>query len=527
MSNLNDKFKLKPIANILTMFAIFTGVSAFAAEEADIQKAIDHAKTHEKDGAVKASGFGLVSADGESSINLTGMVHFDAHVIRSGLPHMTDKDSASVADAFEFRRVRLGVNGTVYKEVDYEVIVNATGSDTNILDTGYLNFSAVKQAQVRVGRFRQPYSLEAMTKDNAIDFMERSYGDQLGPNKLLGVGVFGEPRKGFTYGLALAQAGFNEITNTDNIGGLGTGRATVNFGELNNLNGQVIHFGASTNRGKYESTPATSTDSGNAASGTTRATLLTYRTEDRGLANAYRVQIGGDSVTAAYGALANNAAEIEKTLNNLEFAYASGPFKFQAEASNLILNAYALNCVTSGATICASTKTANLQVTSDTKYAEFVYNLTGERWSDGYKSGAFSFLKPNSNFKLGQGGTGAWQIGVRVSEYKSSLPGSNTGCKDTTNWQNGTLCIVDGGNGTSRAENSEAARTVTYGLNWLLNPSTAIKFNYAMTKFDRPVSILSSTSNNTGAPGSAASTVSSAVTTTTENIFSVRAQINF
>ena len=499
----NDKYLLKPVMAALAVAAALASMSSHAANEADVQKAIDYAKQHEKDGAVKASGFGMVSADGESSINLTGMVHFDAHIIRSGLPRITDKDSASVADAFEFRRVRLGVNGTVFKDVDYEVIVNATGTDTNILDTGYLNFSAVKEAQVRVGRFRQPYSLEAMTKDNAIDFMERSYGDQLGPNKMLGVGVFGEPRKGVTYGLSMAQAGFNEITNTDNIGGLGTGRATVNFGELNKLDGQVIHFGASTNRGKFESTPVTSTDSSKAASADTRATLLTYRTEDRGLANAYRVQIGGDAVTAAYGALANNAVQIEKTLNDLEFAYATGAFKFQAEASSLILNADALNCATLAgppAVNCNTITTANLRVTSDTKYAEFVYNLTGERWSDGYKSGAFSFLKPNSNFHWGEGGTGAWQIGVRVSEYKSSLPGTGS-------------AITDGGNNKSRAENSESARTITYGVNWLLNPSTAVKFNYAATKFDRPVYILS--------------TSPSTATTDTENVFSVRAQINF
>ena len=503
-----DKFHLHPLVVAMAVATTLTSLSSFAADEADIQKAIDYVKKHEKDGVVKPNGLGLSSADGENSINLTGMVHFDAHVIRSGLPRITDKDSASAADAFEFRRVRLGVNGTVFKDVDYEVIVNATGTDTNILDTGYLNFSAVKEAQVRVGRFRQPYSLEAMTKDNAIDFMERSYGDQLGPNKMLGVGLFGEPRKGLTYGLAVAQAGFNEITNTDNIGGFGTGRATLNFGELNNLDGQVIHLGASANRGKYESTPATSTDTGNSLialdtagavkQSTSRATLLTYRTEDRGLANAYRVQLGGDFVGAGYGVLANNAAQVEKTLNDLEFAYATGPFKFQAEVSSLILNANVLNYVTIGTATGA--KNASLQVTSDTKYAEFVYNLTGERWSDGYKGGAFSFLKPNSNFHWGEGGTGAWQIGVRVSEYKASVPGTGS-------------AITDGGNNKSRAENSESARTITYGLNWLLNPSTAVKFNYAATKFDRPVYILST------APASA--------TTNTENVFSVRAQINF
>ena len=483
----NDKYLLKPVMAALAVAAALASMSSHAANEADVQKAIDYAKQHEKDGAVKASGFGMVSADGESSINLTGMVHFDAHIIRSGLPRITDKDSASVADAFEFRRVRLGVNGTVFKDVDYEVIVNATGTDTNILDTGYLNFSAVKEAQVRVGRFRQPYSLEAMTKDNAIDFMERSYGDQLGPNKMLGVGVFGEPRKGVTYGLSMAQAGFNEITNTDNIGGLGTGRATVNFGELNKLDGQVIHLGASTHRGKYEVVPTTSMDTAAGASTTTRATLLTYRTESRGLANAYRAQIGGETLgTAAYGGAANDAASVNKTLNNLELAYAHGAFKFQTELAHQNLDATA-------ATTVNLSSYNSVNVTTSTIYHELIYNLTGERWSDNYRGGSFGFVKPKANFKLGEGGTGAWQLALRVSSYKSSF--------------------ISTGDTNSRQENSAGASTITYGVNWLLNPSTAVKFNYAATKFDRPVYILS--------------TSPSTATTDTENVFSVRAQINF
>jgi len=49
-------------------------------------------------------------------------------------------------------------------------------------------------------------------------------------------------------------------------------------------------------------------------------------------------------------------------------------------------------------------------------------------------------------------------------------------------------------------------------VNWLLNPNTAIKINYAVTKFDRDVGILSSTNTTTSG---------------TENAFSIRAQINF
>ncbi len=466
---------------------------AFAADEADIQRAIDYVKQHEKDGSVKPNGMGLVSADGESSINLTGMVHFDAHAFNSNLPKTTDKDSASTADQFELRRVLLGVNGTMFKDIDYELIVNATGTDTNILDTGFLNFSANKDAQIRVGRFRQPYSLEAMTKDASIDFLERSYGDQNGPNKLLGAMVWGEPRKGFTYGAAIAQAGFNEITNSNNIGALGTGRVTLNFGELNNLDGQVVHFGLSTNGGKYQITPTTSLDTGTTADPISRATLLTYRTESRGLSNAYRVQLTGETIGTGYtyGSAANDAADVKKQLNDLEFAYANGPFKYQAELAKLTLNGSSLTATN-------ATTYYTLDIESTTVYQEFVYNLTGEKWSDAYKAGAFTGIKPLSNYQFGKGGTGAWQLALRYSSYAGNYVGASGTNKS----------ITSGG----RASNSEGANTITYGVNWLLNPNTAVKLNYAVTKFDRDVGILSST-----ATGKAS----------TENAFSIRTQINF
>ena len=490
---------------------------ALGVQAKEVQQAVENTKKDEKNGSVKSNGLGLVSADGDSSVNITGMVHFDSHQFNTGLPNLTDKDSASVADQFEFRRVRLGVNGSIAKNIDYEVIINATGTDTNILDTGFITLNSSPHAQWQFGRFRQPYSLESMTKDGSIDFMERSYGDQLGPNKLLGAGVAGVVSKGVTYGFAVAQSQFSELSNTaGTLGGLYTGRFTVNPAEWGDSKDKVVHFGFSSHVGTSYSTPTTSLDTGNTSSGTTRATILSFRSEDRGLSSIYRAQIGGDSVTAAYGASANNVAEIKKELNDLEFAYASGAFKFQTEYAVDTINSTATAITTAGA---SATSQASLALTAQTLYYELIYNITGENWADAYKNGSFTGIKPKSNYVIGEGGTGAWQVGARLSSYKVSLAGLNTGCKNTSTIQNGTYCLSDGANGTSRAENSETANTITLGLNWLLNPNTVFKLNYATTSFGRPVSILSSTLNGT--------TSSTASTTTRENVVSLRAQVNF
>ncbi len=202
---MKTKYTLIALAFAITL----SQLPAFAADEADIQKAIDYVKKHEKDGSFKPSGNGWVSADGERSFNLTGLVHFDSRNIDNGLSESNDKDSASGASNYEVRRARLGFNGSIAKDLDYEILTNLVGSNANLIHRAYINYGFNKNAQFRVGRFKQPFSLEEMTSANAVDFQERSYGNQLVASQRLGAMVFGEPKKGFTYALSSYQDGFN------------------------------------------------------------------------------------------------------------------------------------------------------------------------------------------------------------------------------------------------------------------------------------------------------------------------------
>ena len=460
-----------------------------------------------KNGTVRPSGNGTVSADGQSSFNFIAQAHIDTRLVDSNITEMSDKDSASGADNFEFRRARIGFNGNLTPNISYEVLTNLVGSSPNLLHRAFVNYNYDPAAQVRLGRFKQPFSLEEISSANGIDFMERSYGNQLVPSHRLGAMLHGEPKKGITYGVSVYQDGFNEIANTQNIGNLMAARGTVNLAELNNFNGAIIHVGAAVDKGSYKVTPSSSTDSGFTASGSTRATLLSYRTENRGMTNAYRAQIGGDTVGTAYGALADNAADVKKNLTGFEITLAKDAFKFQTEFFNASYDARALNYTSAGAAAGSATggNTARLNLNTKANYYEFMYNITGESWSDAYRAGAFSALKPKSNFNGIGKGTGAWQTGIRFSQYEVNLPGSSA-----------NSAITDGGFGRSRAENSEIARTVTYGLNWILNPTARFMVNYATTKFDRPVYYLS-TINRTATPEY----------TSKENILSVRSQFNF
>lgn len=92
-------------------------------------------------------------------------------------------------------------------------------------------------------------------------------------------------------------------------------------------------------------------------------------------------------------------------------------------------------------------------------------------------------------------------MAARVSTYEASVANASA--------------IADGAAGKSRAENAEKATTITYGVNWILNPNSRVLLNYARTNFGRPVTYLSTT------------TPSGLGTTSKEDVLSVRSQINF
>jgi phosphate-selective porin OprO/OprP len=480
---------------------------ALGVQAKEVQKAVEFTKKDEKNGSVRPSGFGFVSADGQNSINLIGQVHFDVRSLETGLSKVQDKDAGSGADSFEVRRARLGFNGTLLKDLDYEVLTNLVGSNANLLHRAFINYSYNKDAQIRVGRFKQPFSLEEQTSANAIDFQERSYGNQLVPAQRLGAMIHGAPTKGFTYALSLYQDGFNEVSNTENVGALGVGRVTLNLAELRDIKDAVLHFGVGYDKGSYQTTPTVGTDTGAPISGLTRGTVLAFRSENRGIANIYRAQISGDVIDPTYGGAANNVANVNKELKGLEIALATGPWKFQSEYFDASYNATALN--KNNASVLQGT--ANLNLTAKTDYYELVYNITGENWAQSYRNGAFSNIRPKSNF--GSGGTGAWQVGWRLSSYKVGEPAATLASgSGTTRTYTKTFGTINGN--TSRGENSATATTNTIGVNWILNPNARVIFNYAETKFGNKVTYLSTTPADVGF-------------TSKERVASVRTQLIF
>ena len=448
-------------------------------------------------GKVKGNGLGLESADGQNAINLTGRAHFDARDFSHDMfDGSDDRDTASVANGFEIRRARIGFNGFVFKDLGFEVIANTVGSSANLIDTAWLNLGYVKPAQIRIGRFKQPFSLEELTSSNNIDFMERSYVNQLVPAKKLGVMLHGEPTAGLTYGASIFQEGFNQESAND--GSQLAARVTGNIAQFAGWNNAVLHLGLAGTKGHYQVRPAVSSQTTSAASGTTRATIIGFRSENRGLNSIYRAQINGTTLNSA-GAFAGAGdeigADVDKDLGGLGFAAAYGAIKLHMEYVNASFDA-------THPASAANTVTGEVK----TQYMEAIWNITGEKWADAYRTGVFSGIRPKNNFNAG---AGAWQLAARLSEYDAS--------------------DVSVGNTTARQQNNNKARTLTLGVNWLLNPNARIMLNYAKTDFEGQCFSGSGNAISSTACVRALDVTNPATQTSidSETVVSLRAQVNF
>jgi len=417
----------------------------------DVSRSIKFIQKRANDGNVKPSGFGFVSGDGKNEINLTGRLHVDTRIFRNSMipdDQRLDPDASRSGDQMDFRRARIGFNGKLWNDFNYEMIWNAPGSPGGNIDTAWLNYSAFKESQFRVGRFKQPFNLEDYgTSSNNIDFIERSYVNQLNPAKRMGMMLHGIPKDGFSYGFSFFQ-------QDDAVASAGrnfqfAGRVTSDVAKLTGLADRFIHVGLAGTSGSYEPGAASATSS-----------IQDIRTEHRGM-NAF---------TPTFNSTGGNSLrpEIDKNMYGIEVAYGLGALKVQAEIAEASLTGRNTN-----------TSVAVVEGKIRTQYMAVVYNLTGEQWVDSYKDGAFSSVKIKSNFDPNSAGWGAWQVGLRLSSY------------DASGLQNpaGTAVLTNGSN---------KGNTTTFGLTWFINPNSRIMLNHSMTLFDVPFAYPSVTGANIG-----------------------------
>ena len=401
-----------------------------------------------KESAVSAKfkdGLSFESGDGKFKAQINGRVHADYRFYdyndgkNNAAPAGVGNSIANtngVTDTFDIRRARLGFKAAWKDYYEAEVVADLS-SGSSKLDVGYLNVAWWKPVQFRFGKFKMPMNLEELTSSNNIDFMERSFVNQLAPAKETGVMVHGAPFTGITYALA-ASNGVKDGGAESDIREDGKdiyGRLTANFAEIMGNKDMVLHAGASFSQGD-------SPEGTVGVSGVTEGKGATFFRAPT-LANA----------TGQYDG-------IDRSRTGLEGAVAYGPFKVQAEWMQMN-NEF-------------KTPTRKYDLDTENWYAEAMWTITGEKYADAYKGGAFGGLKPAKDFDPTTFSGGLWEVGVRYSEFDASDYnavgiGQGVGASDARV--------------TTKAAGFAKADSWTAGLKFLPTANTRLMLNYVTTDY--------------------------------------------
>ena len=434
------------IVDALVMKGVLTEEEGRLISKGHTAKAKVTPVAKEKDGALF-----LETPDGNGNVSIGGRIHFDyRHFDDNGesnnaLSSTAATPSAVQADTFDIRRARITTKFKFAKYYSGEVTINTVGA-VNVLDVGYMDLAWFEKAKFRFGQFKMPFSLEQLTSSNNIDFIERSFVDAYIPAKEVGLQLFGSPTKGMTYALALSN-GYGSANSTsaelDNRqdGKDVIGRLTYNFAEAMGDKEKVMHLGASFSAGE---SPLTSGFGGNRS------------TESRGLSFFTQPVISP---------IGQSDKTQTRTRWNLEGAFAFGATKLQAQYTRQNHEFYS--------------NFASLDRNIDSGYVQVLHTLTGEKWADRYKDGAFGALKPNKNFDGDTMTGGAWELGLRYSSFDASEFNisalTTAGTSSTTVFGNGVVTAASG---------YTKAHAYTTGVKFWANPNFRMMADYVYTDFN-------------------------------------------
>lgn len=275
-----------------------------------------------------------------------------------------DREVETVAgelkEGTEFRRARLYISGTLYQRVGFKAQYDFASGEAVFKDV-YLDFKRIMgKASLKVGHFKEPFSLEELTSSKYITFMERAMlVEAFAPSRNTGFFMHHATNR-FTWGLGAFKdadsqgKGGDTWAFTTRLAGTPLyqheGKVLLHLGIAFSLRDPLDH------KVRVRTRP--------------EAHLFPTRLVDTHTINSDGYQIAG-----------------------VEAAGVQGPFSLQGEF--------------------IQGKVDLLEGTSVTfqGYYLFVsFFLTGEHRP--YKKGAFSRVKPHQN--LGQG-PGAWEIALRYS----------------------------------------------------------------------------------------------------------------
>jgi phosphate-selective porin OprO/OprP len=305
------------------------------------------------------------SRDGDFAFRLGGRLQIDAAL------YSNDEDT-DLGSGSEFRRARLELQGTVWREWDFKFQYDFTDTGAEGLRDAYIRYTGFEPygvTGITAGQFKEPFSLEELTSSKYITFMERALPNAFAPARNRGVGV----STAFADAVTASAGFFGEGVDSDETDGDdasegwgGTGRVT--FSPVHTAT-RVVHLGAA---GGWR-TP----DEGD---------MLRFRQRPESHVTDVRLVNTGEIDTDDFTRLGAEAAVVH------------GPFSLQGEYMRTHVNRQL---------------PGKGDLEFDGWYVFGSWFLTGESRVYEFEDGAFGNLKPTS--VVGKGGYGAWELAARYS----------------------------------------------------------------------------------------------------------------
>ncbi|MDM8545572.1 porin [Candidatus Venteria ishoeyi] len=298
-------------------------------------------------------GLEVASYDGEFSFELGGRLMVDSAFYQ--------QDKADLGNGTELRRARIELEGTMFTDWAYELGVDFSDGNADVKDA-YMAYNGFWPVQLKVGQFKEPFSLEELTSSRYSTFMERALPNEFVAGRHIGIGAK-TLGKNWTLAGGIFGESFDDDADDEGDEGWGlSGRLTFAPYQADR---KALHFG----------------------------TALAYRVPDDEQKVKYNVR-PESHITDVKFLDTGSIKQVDNTLlAGLEMAGIWGPFSLQSEYMQM--------------------RVKRLQDKQNYSFdGWYVYGswfITGESRAYKFKKGVFARVKPRSR-------KGAWELALRYSE---------------------------------------------------------------------------------------------------------------
>ncbi|MBZ0254479.1 porin [bacterium] len=319
------------------------------------------------------NGLNFGTKDGNYKFKIGGRIHNDWYA--------GSIDDGDYPDGTRFRRLWISTNGTIYDDFYFRIQYDLSGGGLARFKDVYMGYTGLDFMNIRIGQFKEPFSMEELIASNYYTIMDQSPLNALTPSRETGLMLYNEildKRMTWAIGAFHNSNDFGDGEEDDAEGGDWdvTGRIT-GLPWYEDGGRKLLHLAVAGSHREWSDEPYRLRARGSFSRGDRLIDSGSFDADSINLANAELALVYGPaSLLAEY-----TYADIDPTLGDSESAQAY--------------------------------------------YILASYFLTGENRP--YKNGVFTRVIPNNNFSLSDGTWGAWELAARYSYLDASeiaVPGA-------------------------------------------------------------------------------------------------------